>query len=79
MYCKICGDERNVAYRPAARQSLCDSCSADTPAKIGRVNFDRWYWDGRAGEVCESTKRDFYEDYLRSNHTFDQYLVVTLG
>jgi hypothetical protein len=74
MYCRICGDERNVSFRPQARQSLCDSCAADTPAKVGRAEFDRVYWRGDDAPPCEAIRREFYSDYLTSTHNLAEYV-----
>lgn len=71
MYCQICGDE-NSQYYPAKRQSLCKYCAEDTPKKAGKMSFDKFYWD-KPGEVPKAIKRDFYEDYLRSTCTLNQY------
>lgn len=75
MYCQICGDTHNVALYPRKRQTLCESCAADTPNKISRAVFDRAYWsDGGADGPPEAILRDFYEDYLRSNLGFRAYV-----
>jgi hypothetical protein len=81
-YCRICGDEKNVRYRPAQGQSLCNSCWQDTPAKVSRESFERAYWkrdDGSDGreDVPESTRREFYADYLASTNTLKDYLAST--
>lgn len=78
MYCRVCGDERNVSYRPRSRQSLCDSCASDTPHKVSRSAFDTEYWHDDP-TVCESTKREFYSDYLSSTHTLAQYIAATVN
>jgi hypothetical protein len=64
MYCRICGDEANVRYYPRKRQALCRHCAKDTPAKVDRATFDKLYWG--KDDVPESTKREFYADYLAS-------------
>lgn len=81
-YCRICGDEAGAEYRPKARQTLCPSCAADTPAKVGRVEFDAAYWvdvDGKpaADEQPAAIRREFYEDYLASNLNLEQYIKRT--
>ena len=82
MYCRICGDEAGVEYRPQARQSLCRSCADDTPAKVGRSEFEAAYWvdiDGKPTleTVHPAIRREFYEDYLASNYTLAQYIERT--
>lgn len=77
MYCKICGDEKNVKFYPKKRQNLCFSCSQDTPKKVSRENFDAKYW-GKKEEVSEGTKKSFYEDYLASKYTLKEYLDATI-
>lgn len=75
MYCRICGDE-TATYRPSKRQTLCDSCSKDTPVKVSRSSFDAQYWHNDTS-VLESTKREFYEDYLASECTLPEYIKAT--
>lgn len=75
MYCQVCGDTYDIAYYPRKRQSLCATCAADTPNKISRAAFDRAYWsDEAAGDPPEAIRREFYEDYLRSNLGFRAYV-----
>lgn len=76
MYCRVCGDKRNVQYRLGKRQSLCDSCNADTPVKVSRESFDKAYWKNDP-TVSQSTKREFYEDYLASECTLPEYIKQT--
>ena len=75
-YCRICGDERGTEYRPAQRQTLCESCWRDTPRKVSRAEFDRAYW-GSDDEPCAATKREFYSDYLASASTLEDYIRST--
>ena len=72
MPCKICGDPI-TRWRPENRQTLCNSCAADTPRKIGRSEFDRKYWGPDFEEVHPETRREFYEDYLTSSQNFRDY------
>jgi hypothetical protein len=77
MYCRVCGDESNTKYRPSKLQTLCDSCNRDTPRKIGRERFDAVFWkssDPTEPLPCESVRREFYEDYLRSTKTIGEYI-----
>jgi len=78
MYCQVCGDERTAQYRASKRQTLCNSCSADTPRKVGRAAFEARYWGAEVESVPHQTRRDFYEDYLRSECTLAQYCAVTI-
>jgi hypothetical protein len=69
MYCRICGDEKDVRYYAGKRQSLCRSCAKDTPAKVSRTTFDRVYWTGcEENDPPEGIRREFYADYLASRH-----------
>lgn len=78
MHCRICGDENGVTYRPTKRQALCESCNADTPDKVSRDIFNRYYWPKEAREtVPDSTKAEFYSDYLASEHNLMQYIDAT--
>jgi len=71
--CRICGDEENVKYYPAKRQSLCAFCAKDTPRKVSRETFCRAMFAG--DEDCPSSiQRDFYDDYLASGDTLDEYI-----
>jgi hypothetical protein len=78
MYCKVCGDERDVQYYPAKRQTLCPTCAAETPRKVSRRAFDAAYWDGE-DDCPESTRREFYEDYLHSDSTLEDYIERTVS
>jgi hypothetical protein len=82
LHCRICGDFQRTAHvrwRPSKRQTLCRSCNADTPRKVSRHSFDVQYWGTESANVPESTKRDFYADYLASTCTFRQYVLSTTG
>ena len=67
MYCRICGTEDGIQYYLKKRQSLCRDCAKETPNKVGRATFDKIYWRNE-GDVPESTKREFYDDYLHSTY-----------
>jgi hypothetical protein len=45
---------------------------------VRRIDFDREYWAGSSG-VPESIKREFYSDYLASQHTVAEYIRATCG
>lgn len=80
MYCRICGDEENVKYYPAKRQTLCTFCAKDTPRKVSRETFDKRYWvsdDPNEAPPPESIKLEFYADYLASGDTLDEYIEAT--
>lgn len=77
MYCRICGTENGLKYYPRKLQTLCYACAEDTPAKVGREKFDREYWGTELPNVPESTRREFYEDYLCSTHTLPAYILAT--
>ena len=72
-YCRICGDEAGVEFRPSARQSLCKSCAQDTPEKVSRSEFEAAYWvdvDGKpvAEETPAAIRREFYNDSVNVNN-----------
>lgn len=75
-YCRICGDENGVTWRPTKRNYLCESCNADTPRKVSRERFDAAYWSAD-DDTPESTRREFYDDYRTSNLTLADYIVRT--
>ena len=78
MHCNICGDDRTAHYRPNQRQVLCDHCAENTPAKVSRSEFDKAYWnEPEAEQPPESTKREFYSDYLTSCNTLREYITAT--
>ncbi len=77
MQCRICGEERGVSYHADKRQTLCAFCAADTPSKVGGNQFDRLYWGVEFGTVPESTRREFYDDYLASTHNVPDYIRAT--
>jgi hypothetical protein len=76
MGCRVCGDEK-ATYRLGKRQYLCNLCNNGTPVKVDRASFDLHYWGAGANEVPESTKREFYSDYLTSTHTIGAYIAAT--
>lgn len=77
MQCRICGDD-NAQYYSSRRMALCPSCLSETPAKLSRSQFDLAYWgEGYEAIVPASTRREFYEDYLTSMFTLDQYIAET--
>ena len=77
-YCKVCGDDRTAEYRPAQLQTLCNRCAENTPRKASRAGFDAAYWTGGdLATIPESTKREFYSDYLTSAHTLKKYINAT--
>ena len=77
MYCKICGSYDDLKFYPSKRQTLCPYCASSTPRKIGRNDFYKAYFGDDLESVPHSTRKEFYEDYLRSEHGFDEYLNAT--
>ena len=74
MTCFICGAEKNLSKRAIFGRSICRECNKDTPVKVSRSYFDRVYWaGGDANTVPESTKREFYADYLASSNNLTEY------
>ncbi len=70
--CKVCGDE-NSRYRVGKRQSLCDSCNAETPRKVSREEFDKKFWSV-PNAIPESVKTEFYDDYKTFSCTVQEYI-----
>lgn len=77
MYCRICGTEKSLKYYPRKLQTLCPPCAADTPAKVSKETFDREYWGVELPNVPESTRAEFYDDYLCSTHMLPEYILAT--
>lgn len=64
MYCRICGDERNVKFRNRSAMCLCDSCHRHTPEKASFETFLR-VTELPNGAIA----REFYSDYKASKHS----------
>lgn len=79
MYCRICGDERDVQFYPdKGMQALCRSCASDTPRKVGFDEFFKAYWPGATIEsVGRAIAREFYSDYIASSHNLKEYIKAT--
>jgi hypothetical protein len=77
MYCRVCGDENGVRFRPACRQSLCGPCAKDTPKKASRESFEKRYWGAELKNVPNSTRDEFWSDYLASTKTLVEYIDAT--
>lgn len=75
-YCRICGAE-GAKFYGAKRLTLCKGCAKDTPTKICREDFDRYYWGNEFQNVPDSIRREFYEDYLFSTDDVDSYIIAT--
>lgn len=78
MYCKICGDEMNVRYYPSKHNSLCPCCASDTPRKVRFELFNRIYFAGDR-DCPESTRKEFYTDYLSSKYNLRDYMAKTIS
>ena len=78
MYCKICGTEYKVKFRPSKLQNLCEFCNKETPKKMSKHNFDKKYWGKDFESVPQSVRSEFYSDYLASSNTFKKYLEETV-
>ncbi len=78
MYCRICGSERNARYRASKLQFLCKECNKDTPKKISYDDFTEKFWRND-DNVPFSMKREFYQDYLSSCCTYDEYVIAVTG
>lgn len=76
MYCRICGSSKNTSYNSSLRYVVCPQCAEGTPEKVSFEDFCERYF---AGDLLadESTKRSFYEDYLYSKDTLDEYIEST--
>ncbi len=80
MFCNICGSEDDIKIYPGKGwKRLCRSCAHETPIKFSRKHFDELYWVGRPGvdTVPQSTRREFYDDYLCSTLNFKDYVAHT--
>jgi hypothetical protein len=78
MYCHICGSENNVKfYLDKGMQSLCDLCAEETPEKIDKHRFDIAYWGEDYQEVPLEIRKEFYDDYRVSTHSFEEYVITT--
>ena len=75
MYCIICGTEENLVVKN--HRHICNDCAQGMPRKVSRSSFDKAYWRGKANDVPESTKREFYADYFASYHTVSAYIEAT--
>ena len=75
-YCRVCGDEDGAQYIPSRRLSLCRSCASDTPRKVGFRSFVKALFGDEAESVGQQTQWDFYEDYLASTHTLEDYVAT---
>ena len=76
--CWICGDEHTARFRPRLRRTVCDGCAHGMKPKVSRERFDEVYWGPESG-IPESTRREFYEDYLSSTGTLDEYMAATIN
>ena len=76
-YCKICGDREGVKYYPAKHNTLCPPCAAGTPGKVQRTTFYFCYFGHDWVDVPKSTRCSFYDDYLASTCTLDEYIEQT--
>ena len=82
-YSRVCGDELGTRFYPSKRQILCPACVQDTPDKCSRARFDSLYWAGASSDpaspdyVPASIRAQFYEDYLRSAYTLEEYIART--
>ena len=76
-YCAICGSDREVEWRNRSRMWLCAGCHRTTPVKVGYGEFCERYF-GEDADVPEGTKRSFFDDYKKSECTFEQYVEQTV-
>jgi hypothetical protein len=74
--CRICGNEP-ATFQPAKHQSLCAACNDTTPRKVSRAAFELKYWERNVAHVPDSTRREFYADYLASTDDVDAYIIKT--
>ena len=79
MHCFICASEKNLITRKDIFKTVCKECNKSTPTKVNREAFDTAYWGKTlaASQIPESTKREFYADYLASTHNLKAYLSAT--
>lgn len=78
MQCRICGSEESVKlHLDKGFQALCDLCAEETPEKIGKHRFDVAYWGEDYQDVPLDIRKEFYDDYRTSIHTFEEYVIAT--
>jgi len=71
-YCEICGNDQGLNYYPEKRQTLCASCSKDTPQKVSFDVFIKAYFGNE--NPGNAIKNEFYSDYLHSDYTLKGYI-----
>jgi hypothetical protein len=88
MQCRICGAEgyegaivgqiiKVKLHLDKGCQALCDLCAEQTPEKIGKHRFDLAYWGENYQDVPTSIRKEFYDDYRTSTHSFEEYVIAT--
>ena len=75
MQCTICGSKHNVDFYPRFGYTACDCCAKETPQKVSKKEFHRRYFLGE--DVPQAVVNGFYEDYLYSKDTLDEYIKNT--
>jgi len=77
MYCKICGDTKNVKYYNRFGYFACKYCAKGTPAKVNKETFKKVYFGNEP--VLNSILNEFYEDYKFSKHNLQEYIEKTIS
>lgn len=74
MQCKICGAEGGL-WRNRSMQTLCGPCHRKTPHKVTKSVFRQRYFG--VENVPAQTINEFYEDYLTSLYSLEDYIRET--
>lgn len=77
MYCRVCGDLKNVSFARRIGKPLCAYCAKGIPEKVTRDEFEERFWGEELKNVPASTRGEFYEEYLLSTYTVDEYIDQT--
>lgn len=54
--------------------TLCEHCAERTPDKLTKVEFDEQYWGVDFDNVPYDVRKEFYQDYMTSFSTFEEYV-----
>ena len=77
MSCRICGNTK-ARYCSTKLQYLCKTCNQGTSPKVSRSCFEAVYWAAEgANAVPNSTRTEFYQDYLSYKGTLAEYIEAT--
>jgi len=69
----VCGATEGVRFYPSKHLYLCPGCAERTPPKVSLGEFKVRIWK-KLPEMPIAVVREFYDDYLTSDKTLDEYL-----